>query len=348
VKRSVGVAPIVVAALVLTGAALWLQSSAQAGRQGVTRVMTYNVEWFSEDADAGRVANLRAVLAETAPDVVGLQEIQSRKALAQIFPSGEWQIGIADDPNEAQELAIAVRKPHVLVGTELLFRAPALDPAFPNGRDVLRAVVQTPEGAQLVVYVVHMKSRSGGRSATDWQRETAAGLLASYIAGRRDEPNAIVVGDFNDAPDDRSVNILETGDLLAAAGPAKPRLLHNLTEGLADRDFVTYGVNDLYEEGKTLKAVAKGAQQENARLRGKDYRYPDDVRVKQTFMDQLLATPALAKSWTGRVVVYSGAAAVRGEGGRTQVANGVPDYSKKGTLASDHLPVYADLRVLSQ
>lgn len=346
-RKFAGVAPVAVAALVLAGAALWLRSSAQENRQGLTRVMTYNIEWFSEDADPGRIANLKQVLAETAPDVVGLQEIQSRKALEQVFPASEWQIGIADDPKEAQELAVAVRKPHVLVGSELVFQAPALDGAFPNRRDVLRAVVQTPAGAQLVVYVVHMKSRSGGRKATDWQREMAAGLLASFLVGRQGEPNYVVLGDFNDAPDDRSVNILETGDLFAKPGPAAPRVLHNLTEGLADRDYVTYGVHDFYEEGKKAEAVAKGAKEENARLRGQDYRYPDDVRVKQTFMDQVLASPALAKAWTGKVAVFSGAPALRGTKGRTRLVDGTPEYSEKGTLASDHLPVYADLRVPS-
>lgn len=250
-----------------------------------------------------------------------------------------------DDPSEAQELAIAVRRPHVLVGSEMVFTGPALDPAYPNRRDALRAVVQTPDGGKLVVYVLHMKSRSGGRNATDWQREMAAGLLASYIAGRRDEPHVVVLGDLNDAPDDRSVNILESGDLLAKPGKAPFRVLFNLTESLAEKDFVTYGLDRLYEDGKPLQPVVKGAFEENARLRGVDYRYPDDVRVVQTFMDQILVSPPLAKAWQGGVGVYAGAPAVRGSRGRTRVESNQPVYAEKGDLASDHLPVYADLRL---
>lgn len=323
---------------------LGIRSRAQSAKLPNVRAMTYNIEWFSEDANPQRVANIKAVLADVKPDIVGMQEIQSRKALEQVYDPKEWQLGLDDDPKEAQELAIAVRRPLMLVGSEMVFRGPALDRAYPNGRDALRAVIQTPTGGQIVVYVLHMKSRSGGRRTTDVQREMACSLLSAYIAHRPEEPYVIVLGDMNDAPNDRSVNILETGDVLAQAGSSKPRVLFNLTEGLADRDQVTFGLDALYEEGKTLSPVVKGAKAENDRLRGQDYRYPADVRIVQTFMDQILASPRMARAWTGNVRVYTGSAAMRGTGGRTQMADGVPSYTQKGDLASDHAPVFADFR----
>ncbi|MCC6403091.1 MAG: endonuclease/exonuclease/phosphatase family protein [Fimbriimonadaceae bacterium] len=323
---------------------LVLRSSAQDANRTTLRAMTYNIEWFSEDANPVRVANLKAVLADVKPDIVGMEEIQSRKALEQVFDTKQWQLGLDDDPKEAQELAIAVRRPYVLIGTQMVFRGPALDRAYPNDRDALRAVVQTPSGGQIVVYVLHMKSRSGGRRTTDVQREMACSLLSAYIAHRPEEPNVLVMGDMNDAPNDRSVNMLETGDVLAPAGKTKARVLFNLTEGLAERDQVTFGLSELYEDGKPLSPVVKGAYAENERLRGQDYRYPQDVKVVQTFMDQILASPGMARAWNGNVKVYTGAAAMRGTGGRTQLSNGVANYTQKGDLASDHAPVYADFR----
>ena len=132
-----------------------LGSCSQNGRTesshpGVTRVATYNVQWFSEDAEPGRISHLKSVLAGMSPDIVGFQEIQSERALRQIL-DGSWEVGMADDPKDQQELAIAVRRPYVLVGTDFLFDTPALDDFFPGRRDVLRAVVQTPAGGTLAV-----------------------------------------------------------------------------------------------------------------------------------------------------------------------------------------------------
>jgi endonuclease/exonuclease/phosphatase family metal-dependent hydrolase len=306
------------------------------------RVATYNLEWFSEDANPERVANVRAVVANVGAHVWGLQEIQSLAAARQVW-GPEWQVGMIDHPDEQQELAIAVREPYVLGEVEAAFPDDGLDFAFPGKRDVLRARVSGPNGFAATFYVVHMKSRRGGRLQTDLQRRKAQGLLAAFIMGR-DEQNVVVLGDMNDAPDDQSVNILETGDLLAAGGRGQaPRLMYNLTEGLYDRDFVSFGLERLFE-GAPLRPVVEGAKAENERLRGQDYRFPDDVRVVQILFDQILASPAMKRRWL-RSDVYAGLHALRGEGGRTSVNGNAVVYEVKGSQASDHLPVIAEFRV---
>ncbi|MCW5939386.1 MAG: endonuclease/exonuclease/phosphatase family protein [Fimbriimonadaceae bacterium] len=310
---------------------------------GEVRLMTYNIEWFSEDANPQRVANIKQILNETKPDVVALQEIQSKRALEQIF-GPEWQIGILDSADEKQELAIAVRKPFVLVSSEPVFKGPLYDFAFPRERDPLRCVVQTPDGKQLVVYVVHMKSRREGRATTDPMRESAAGLLAAFVRSRPEEPSVAVMGDFNDAPDDRSLNILTTGDLLVEGGPLKspPRLMTNLGLPLWEKDTVTIGLDSLFD-GKPLQPVVRGAREDNARLRGMDYKFPDDVRVRQTMFDQVLVSPALTKG--AKAEVYSGVAALRGQRGRVRVDGDIIEYLEKGDRASDHLPVLATIKI---
>ncbi len=313
-----------------------------AGRpSGTFRVATYNVEWFSEEANPARVANLRSVLGHVDPDVVAFEEVQSEKALRQILDS-DWDVGMEDDPSDQQETAIAVRRPFVLVSAQPVFSGPAFEKSFPHDRDGLRCVVQSPEGVQLVFYVVHLKSRRGGRLETDPEREAACGLLAAYVHSHQDEKEVIVLGDFNDAPDDASAEALETGNLLVEGGPIPDtrKFLVNLTRKLADLDYVTIGMHDLFQ-GRDLRPIVPGAKADNDRLRGLDYSYPRDVKVKQGFFDQILVSDPLSEH--AQVYVYGGADALRGQPGRTRVSGNSVEYTFKGDLASDHLPVYADL-----
>lgn len=311
--------------------------------EGHVRVMTYNIQWFSEDANPQRIANLKSILDTARPDVVGLQEIQSIRALRQVFGS-EWEIAGQDDARQNQELFIAVRKPYKIEKWELVFPSPTLDFAFPGNRDVLKATISTPDDKELVVYVNHFKSRRGGRMQTDSQRVMAAGLLAAYINAQTDK-NEVVLGDFNDAPNDQAPNVLASGDLLTPGGP-KPieRLLVNLIRPLADQDYVTIGLGDLYGGQRTFRPVSPGAKADNDRLRGKDYNFPGDVKVFQTCFDQIFVNPELATR-AQVPVIYSNADSIRGDSGQTTIEGDRVIYTRKGTQASDHQPVYVDLNL---
>lgn len=338
----------VLAAMVCGGMSLG-QTPFPSKQGDYTRVMTYNIQWFHQNDDAKRYASIQEIFAEVKPDIVCVQEIEGRAALRKVFNS-EWQIGIADIPEEFQEVGIAVRKPYVLESYELVFRGKELDYAFPGNRDVMRARVKTPSGKILVVYSHHMKSRSGGRMQTDWQRQMAAGMLASLIANQRDE-NVIVAGDWNDSPSDASANILESGNVMAKGGDEKNwNLMANLTEELANKDYVTIGLHELYFGEPGVTARVPGSKADNDRLRGRDYRFPQDVKVPQTFFDQIFCSMNLyARGATA--YVYDHAPAIRGLGGRVRVsedeATGARTvaYTENGTRASDHLPVFADIRI---
>ncbi len=306
------------------------------------RVMTYNMEWFGENANPGRISNIQSVLNNTNPHIVAFEEVQSELAVKQVF-GGEWQIGIKDNPNEDQETGIAVKKPFILESSDTVFPDETLNAAFPGGRDVLRATVKSPSGGTYTFYVLHMKSRGGGgRLQTDRQREMAAKLLAEYIR-KKGENNVVVLGDFNDCPDDVSVNILETGDPSTRGGRAKTPgpLLFNLCEKLYDQDAVTHGLSDKFRQNE-IPATVKGAKKENEQWRGKEYSFPADVRVEQILFDQILVSPNLAKV-ASETKIYSKVDALRGSIGRVRKnGDGHAEYLEKGTRASDHLPVYVD------
>lgn len=320
------------------------------------RVMTYNIYWLGAEQNPERIANINAIFRQTRPDIVGFQETASRAAAAQVFPSGEWTVGMLDDPREHQELGIAVRKPHRLVKHEMLFPGPAVDFAFPGARDVLRAEIETAAGKKLVVYVVHSKSRRGseatprgfsGRKETDVQRELAAGMLAGWLAGWPKE-NSVVLGDFNDTPDDRSLNILESGNILAQGGQAgsSNALLTNLTEPLYREDWVSLDLDRRFV-GEPIEARVPGAMASNEEWRGKEHRFPDDLKVSQTLFDQILIRTNSGLKPVGRAQIFSGAEALRGSDTRVRVdsTTRVPTFTEKGSKASDHLPVFVDLEI---
>jgi endonuclease/exonuclease/phosphatase family metal-dependent hydrolase len=299
------------------------------------RIATYNIGWFSETATQERVERIRSVISNLQPDIIALEEIQSKRALERLF-GPEWEVAILDDPKENQEEAIAIRKPLAFIGKPATeFPDPAMDDAFPGWRDVLRAVVKTPAGSHLSIYVVHMKSRGGegGRLGTDRRRVSACQLLADRLKARQ-ESLCVVLGDFNDSPQDTGVRAL-----------AQRANLANLMLPLYWRDYVTFGLHDLYR-GVPIGPQVRGACNENERWRGGSPRYPDDLAVTQSLFDQILVSPNLASRFTGTVGVYCAGDALSGLGGSvTKDAKGNVSYVREGTLASDHLPVYADFSI---
>lgn len=316
-----------------------------AAKQGL-RIAAYNIGWLGEQHTKEREAHLKSVIKNVNPDIIALQEIENRKALERIFDSN-WEIGIMDDATEFQEPAIAIRKPLKFVGKPTtIFGAEGFEFAFPGKRDVLRAQVQTPAGVVITLYVCHMKSRREGRIETDPARIMAAGLLAAYVRGMN-EPYAVVLGDFNDNPDDASLNILESGNL-EAKGEANDKtgpLLFNLMQPLNAKDYVTLGMAQKFR-GQDFEPKVKGAREENNKWRGKQFKFPDDLAVTQILVDQILVSKSLYELKVGGAGIYGGKDALEGEGGRTtKTDDGRVRYLKQGTQASDHLPVYADFRL---
>jgi len=317
-----------------------------AARAEHLRVATYNIKFLSirngpcgrlpvEDVrtQGKRLDKLREVIHRLDAQVIGLQEIDDRQALEQLFDPAQWTLIIDEDSNDCQDLALALRRPLVARGftppdfdadDAHFLAAGEEDEFFPRRRDLLGVEVETPGGYRFWALVHHAKSRAEGRADTEARRAGAAARIATLLKERLAGQPLVLMGDFNDNPDDRALNILESGDPAAAArledepGP----FLDNLTETLGADDQVSFGRNSGNVEGERVQTRAPGARQRNF----------DQLRTNMhsgdQLFDQILVSPALGRAYLrGSVRVFDHPAAARGN-----------DRDR----ASDHLPVYAD------
>ena len=298
------------------------------------RVATYNIKFLSTNVqqEGDRLAKLREVIDLLDADVIGLQEIADRAALALVFPPQEWHLVIDDDSADAQDVALAVRKPFSVLGLppdldaddpHFLFSSASND-LFPNRRDVLAVEVQVPnDPATFVVMVIHAKSRVGGRASTDARREDAARALVRVLERDFDDKDVILLGDFNDNPDDRSLNILETGDPNAPAGPEEiegPFLL-NLTEPLVAADQVSFGRGPSDVVGEVITTTDPGSRARNNQARG------TNANTGDILFDQILIPVRMRDRYvSGSITIFNHRVALKGTA---------------PTRASDHLPVSA-------
>lgn len=109
-------------------------------------------------------------------------------------------------------------------------------------RDILHVTGLIITADTLDVFVVHFPSRSGGEKATEPNRLQAAETLRSAVDSLfalRIEPRIIIMGDFNDYPDNKSIS-----QVLNAKSPEKPiqqdKLYHLLARKAKKRDYGSY------------------------------------------------------------------------------------------------------------
>ncbi|MBI1902699.1 MAG: lamin tail domain-containing protein [Planctomycetia bacterium] len=317
--------------------ALWLLFAGWSWAEERVRVATYNIKFLNEATlpDQGnRAAKLKEVIDKLDADVIGLEEIDDRAALEAVFDATQWSLIIDDDSGDDQDVAIAVRKPFRALGVgddldaddaNFLFPASSVDSRFPNRRDVLAIEIQVPNGAgTFFVMVVHAKSRFDGRANTDARRENAARALIQVLEQRFDERDFVLVGDFNDNPDDRSLNILETGDPNAAGGAEETDgpFLVNLSESLCAAGHVSHGRNSNDIVNDRINTVDATSRQRNNSARGSNDNTGDIL------FDQILIPLRMRERYVGDSVrVFDDPVAVQGN---------------SNNRASDHLPVYAE------
>ena len=299
------------------------------------RIATYNSNYLSACINHVRAEALQQTLDLLKADVIAFQEVRDRNALEKFLPATEWTVVIDDDSTDDQNLAFAVRHgvDYFLLSGEtsnagnedFLFRSSS---NFPDKRDVLALGIRSHfmgEDKELVLLNHHAKSRYGGRVTTEPTRIAAAMEINTWINDNYPD-TTIVLGDFNDNPDDASLNTLESGmesPLLVENDPGT--FLVNLSEPLLLDDHVSYGLNSrsyITTERILIDHTDTGSRERNAT------QYSDDINVGKAMYDQILVSSASAN------VIYQGKAKL------FEYFEAVTGNSD--TRASDHLPVYVD------
>ncbi len=329
-------------ALLAVAALVVLSCSTEAQAQNSVRVASYNIKFLTADlasSNQQRLANLSNTIAALDADVIALQEIADRAALQQVFPPADWSIVIDDQSGDDQDVAVVIRRPLEVISPsdleaddeDFYFPGAANNTLFPNRRDVLDVQVRhsPPEGVGQVefhVLVVHAKSRFGGRATTDPRRVDAAVALLQALEQHFDDELFILLGDFNDNPDDRSLNILETGNPLASfeMEEREGAFLINLMEPLVAVGHVSHGrtSNDINNTLGRVDTIDVASRQRNADHVG------DNTNTGDILFDQILIPVRM------RPVYVADSARV--------LDNMHAVIGNTTTRASDHLPVYAE------
>ncbi|MBR3624879.1 MAG: endonuclease/exonuclease/phosphatase family protein [Bacteroidaceae bacterium] len=264
-----------------------------------------------------------------APALVGLCEVENERALTDLTKHSKlrrqgYRYVMTNSPDERGIDVALLYQP----GSFRLVETQSIHVELPGGdatRDILHVVGQLQNLDTLDVFVCHFPSRSGGEKESEPKRLAAASILKqavdSLVALRRDA-KIIMMGDFNDYPENRSIR-----------------------EALAAED--AYPTLPAYRADKLYHLLAGNAR---GRHDYGSYRY----RGEWGFLDHMIVTGNLLQPSSNLYTVPGQADVFRAKfllepdtryGGDFPHRNysGVK-YSKKGY--SDHLPIFADFRLL--
>ena len=271
------------------------------------RVVSWNLANFRGAASDHDLDRIREVIAELDPDVIAVQEIKDREALAAILP--EYELRISDKGGRGRQLlGVAWRRDRVeLVEAKEhaeLSIGGRVRPAFAaylRGRD---------QGPDLWIVVVHLKAMPDGIELRRQQWPMLVELAATLDEGEAPatDTDLIVLGDFNTTgPREagRGAPAIEQAELATVLESAGLRRLVNETGCTA------------YYDGQRRDAWKEASEIDLVWARG------------------------LKESLQSDAKVHSGThcAAKRCEDARSTEAYPLHDYAH----VSDHCPVIVDL-----
>lgn len=172
------------------------------------------------------------------PELVGLCEVENHHCISDLtqrspLKKAGYRYVMTESPDE-RGIDVALlyqRKAFKVIDTEHI-RVPHQSIKRAPTRDMLHVVGKVASGDTLDVFVCHMPSRSGGQAQSEPYRLFTCALLKHKVDSTlslRMHPNAVIMGDFNDYPTDKSIS-----QALGAEAPSidiQPRSLYNLMNG---------------------------------------------------------------------------------------------------------------------
>jgi hypothetical protein len=225
---------------------------------------TINDARFLPDSDIGwtidkyvhKLDNLAKVISSVDdgfPAVLGVCEVENRKVLEDLtarpsLKKAKYRIVHADSPDERGiDNALLYSKKAFKVVSYDVFPVVFNDDPENKTRDILyvKGIFKKAKDDTLHLFVNHWPSRWGGREKSNplriWTAKVLREAVDSLLAVH-ENPKLILMGDFNDEPDDESVR-----DVLKARRPEDPESntdLHNLMFPMLDRDEGTLWYKD--------------------------------------------------------------------------------------------------------
>lgn len=189
-------------------------------------------------------------------------------------------------------------------------------------RDILHVCGMVQSRDTLDLLLCHFPSRYGGEKETENDRMDAAltlRALCDSLHRIRQKPHLLVMGDFNDAPEDRSMRFLVESDSSPTAGEEEPLLLHNL---LSEIDHLSYPGTHKYQGTWLLL---------------------DQLLVNRRLLDEDNSIHLLPESVRLFAPSFLMIHDKTGQGMRPK--RSYYGYTYEGGF-SDHLPILADFRVI--
>lgn len=180
---------------------------------------------WTDDRFNRKVYNISKVLYDIVspklPDIIGLAEVENRFVLEQIlkqkfFFSETYDIVHYDSPDErGSDVGMIYNKNtfEVLYSEPILVRLAGLED---RTRDILYVKGKTNNGRMIHVLFNHWPSRREGTEESEARRFLAAGILrgkVDEILSSDKDANIVIMGDFNDTPENNSVKlVLKAGE----------------------------------------------------------------------------------------------------------------------------------------
>ncbi len=157
------------------------------------------------------------------PEMIAFAEVENRFVLEQLFTATpllkyHFEIIHRDSPDQRGiDVALVYRPGRLIKISEKFFRIDYDDEAIPQTRDILYCAFRVNLKDTIHVFVNHWPSRSGGQLSSERNRLYVASVLKSKTDSllRKDQrTKIIIVGDFNDQPDNRSLQKVLRADFL--------------------------------------------------------------------------------------------------------------------------------------
>lgn len=146
--------------------------------------------------------------------VIGLCEVENRKVLDDLVKQkslkpSNYRILHKESPDKRGiDVALLYRSEKISVDTVQWINVFLGKDQRPT-RDILYATLRTENNAVIHVFVNHWPSRYGGQMKSDPKRKAAARTIRHYIdsiMASSTNPNILLMGDFNDEPENESIN----------------------------------------------------------------------------------------------------------------------------------------------